>query len=171
MESILQNNNQKHKNEHQYCSHQLQIRRWSESFDRLLEDPNGIENFLQYSESEHSSENIRFWIACDKYEKSSPEKMATKARAIYDEFLSKDVENQVNLDAFQLKDIDRLMERPNAWTFEHVQRYIFVLMKRNSYPRFLKSQHYENLLKNTCVHDKDLSAESIKEVNESYSFD
>lgn len=91
--------------------------------------------------------------------------MATKANEIYDEFLSLNGANQVNIDSYQIKNVERLMETPNCWTFESVQREIFILMKRNSYPRFLKSLHYQNLLKKSCSHTKSLASQcSIEHV-------
>ena len=76
---------------------------WSESFDKLLEDPDGVEHFLQYSESEYSSESIHFWLACEEYKKSSSDMLAVKASDIYEEYLSKSADNPINIDAYLLR--------------------------------------------------------------------
>ena len=43
------------------------IRRWSDSLMKLLSDRKGTQTFLSYLETEHNSENIRFWMECEKY--------------------------------------------------------------------------------------------------------
>lgn len=125
---------------------QSQIRKWSESFTKLLEDHKGVKCFLRYLETEHSSENIRFWIACEKYKQAESEQLTRRANDLYNEFLCGDGINQVNIDSFRLKELKKDIDKPNAWIFEQVQRDIFLLMKRDSYPRFLKSSHYATLL-------------------------
>ena len=43
------------------------VRRWSDSLAKLLSDRKGTKTFLSYLETEHSSENLRFWMECEKY--------------------------------------------------------------------------------------------------------
>ena len=43
------------------------VRRWSDSLVKLLSDRKGTKTFLSYLETEHSSENLRFWMECEKY--------------------------------------------------------------------------------------------------------
>jgi regulator of G-protein signaling len=38
--------------------------------------------------------------------------------------------------------------KPSRFTFEAAQEHIFVLMKKDPYPRFLRSENYRNLLAN-----------------------
>ena len=43
------------------------VRGWSDSLSKLLSDRKGTQTFLSYLETEHSSENLRFWMECEKY--------------------------------------------------------------------------------------------------------
>ena len=127
---------------------------WSESLYHLLSDPNGVEMFLSFLKKEHSAENIQFWIECQKYKNLSADQLPDYARHIYKEYLSGSAQYQVNIDSSRLKEIETGLDKPNAWTFDKVEQDIFLLMKRDSYPRFLKSQMYLNLLKEPdCLGD------------------
>lgn len=123
-----------------------QLETWSESLDKLLKDPAGIHNFSMYLRIEHSSENIRFWLACENYKKSSVEVLHEKAKIIYNEFLSRRSPNQVNLDSQLVNDVRDQIAKPTKQTFLKAQCEIFRLMKTDSYPRFLKSTKYQQLL-------------------------
>ena len=43
------------------------VTRWSDSLTKLLSDRKGAQTFLSYLETEHSSENLCFWMECEKY--------------------------------------------------------------------------------------------------------
>ena len=49
------------------------IERWSLSLDELLRDPQGVVAFLKHLEKEHSSENLRFWLACEEFRETKRE--------------------------------------------------------------------------------------------------
>lgn len=129
-----------------------QIQSWSESLDKLLHDPVAIQTFFLHLKSEHSTENLRFWIACENYKRSyrqSPsdlQKHTKQAQEIYKEFLSKRACSQVNLACSSLKEVKKRMSKPSEKMFECVQNEIYELMKEDSYPRFLKSERYLSLL-------------------------
>ncbi|KAG8132778.1 hypothetical protein E2320_010608 [Naja naja] len=53
---------------------------------------------------------------------------------------------QVNIDFHIRKSVAKKVQDPTPSSFDEAQRLIYVLMERDSYPRFLKSQHYHNLL-------------------------
>ena len=123
-----------------------QTKRWSESFMQLLSDRKGVETFLAFLEVEHSSENLRFWIECQKYKTMTIESLGDKAQDIYDKYLCETSECQVNIDSATLKDIQLHLCKPNVWTFDKIEHDVLLLMKRDSYPRFLKSEKYLDLL-------------------------
>lgn len=53
--------------------------------------------FTAFLKSEFSQENIEFWRACEDYKKTSAEKMATKAKQIFDQYVEMDSPNEVNI--------------------------------------------------------------------------
>lgn len=53
--------------------------------------------FTAFLKSEFSQENIEFWRACEDYKKTSAEKMATKAKQIFDQYVEMDSANEVNI--------------------------------------------------------------------------
>lgn len=59
----------------------------------------GLVTFETFLRTEFSQENLEFWVACEDYKRNTPpEKLATKAREIFDMFVEvespKEVQNQ-----------------------------------------------------------------------------
>uniref|UniRef100_A0A803TGU0 Regulator of G-protein signaling 1 n=1 Tax=Anolis carolinensis TaxID=28377 RepID=A0A803TGU0_ANOCA len=99
-------------------------------------------HYLEFLKSEFSDENIEFWLACEDYKKTQADNLHSKAEKIYKEF----VQSNVNIDFHTRKDIAKEAQDPTPSSFNEAQRLVFVLMERDSYPRFLKSRFYRNLL-------------------------
>jgi len=116
--------------------------RWSIGLEWLLRDPEGILVFLKHLEKEHSSENLRFWLACQEYKGCPLKKLEEKADQIFKEFLSPCAVTQVNLYSHIMSAIEEGLRNPTHFTFECAQNDIFKLMQRDSYPRFLKSENF-----------------------------
>ena len=53
---------------------------------------------------------------------------------------------QINIDCGTREDITDSVSHPTRTSFDRAQRLIYRLMKKDSYPRFLKSDIYETLL-------------------------
>eukprot|EP00062_Callorhinchus_milii_P010886 gi/632956230/ref/XP_007893856.1/ PREDICTED: regulator of G-protein signaling 21-like [Callorhinchus milii] len=120
---------------------------WSKSLEMLLTDPRGLAAFRGFLKSEFSEENIDFWLVCEDYRKTkTPEKLASKAKHIYTEFIKSEAPKQVNID-FQTRElVGRSILQPSNTCFDGSQKIIFNLMEKDSYPRFLKSDVYLNLI-------------------------
>ncbi|XP_066929180.1 regulator of G-protein signaling 10-like [Clytia hemisphaerica] len=122
------------------------VQSWSESLDKLLDDPIGIQTFFMHLKEEHSTENIRFWLACENYKNCSAEMQDENANRIFDEFLSRRATSQINVSCGILRDVKKEMNRPSSVTFLKIQHEIYNLMRTDSYPRFLKSKKYLKML-------------------------
>ncbi|XP_071607410.1 regulator of G-protein signaling 18 isoform X2 [Heliangelus exortis] len=122
--------------------------KWGESFDILLSEKAGLDAFTKFLKSEFSEENIEFWVACEDYKKSkTPRELLPKAKAIYETFIQKDAPKEVNLD-FPTKEVtSQNIAQPLITTFDAAQTTVYRLMEQDSYPRFLKSDTYLNLVK------------------------
>ncbi|XP_078417874.1 regulator of G-protein signaling 21-like [Cetorhinus maximus] len=126
--------------------------KWGESLDQLLAHKSGLGLFRAFLQSEYSEENIEFWMACEDYKKTkSPAKLASKAKKIYSDFIETDAPKEVNVD-FHTKEVTKKnILQPTLSCFDLAQRKVHTLMEKDSYPRFLKSQLYKGLLKQTQV--------------------
>ncbi|NWX07181.1 RGS18 protein, partial [Caloenas nicobarica] len=122
--------------------------KWGESFDKLLSEKAGLDAFTKFLKTEFSEENIEFWIACEDYKKSkTAHELLPKAKTIYETFIKKDAPKEVNLD-FQTKEVtSQNIEQPVITTFDAAQNTVYRLMEQDSYPRFLRSDLYLNLVK------------------------
>lgn len=116
--------------------------KWKESFDKLLSSQNGLCLFRAFLVSEFSEENIAFYLACVDYQATKPSKLATKAKKIYDEFISSDAPREVNLDHVTKAITKENIKHPGQSCFELAQAKIYTLMEKDCYPRFLKSSTY-----------------------------
>lgn len=57
----------------------------------------GLDAFRTFLKSEFSEENVEFWLACEDFKKTeSAEKIASKARMIYSEFIEADAPKEVS---------------------------------------------------------------------------
>ncbi|XP_006026561.1 regulator of G-protein signaling 18 [Alligator sinensis] len=122
--------------------------KWGESFDKLLSQKAGQEAFVRFLKTEFSEENIEFWIACENYKKSKDSReLLSQAKKIYEIFIRKEAPKEVNLD-FHTKEItSQNIAHPTLSSFDAAQATVYRLMEQDSYPRFLRSAAYSDLLK------------------------
>uniref|UniRef100_A0A8D0ENK3 Regulator of G protein signaling 18 n=1 Tax=Strix occidentalis caurina TaxID=311401 RepID=A0A8D0ENK3_STROC len=115
---------------------------------KLLLENTGLDAFTKFLKTEFSEENIEFWIACEDYKKSkTAHELLPKAKIIYETFIQKDAPKEVNLD-FQTKEVtSQNIAQPVITTFDAAQNTVYRLMEQDSYPRFLRSDLYLNLVK------------------------
>ena len=124
------------------------IKGWGESLDNLLGDPIGVQTFFLHLKAEHSSENIRFWLACENYKTCSDDTtLYETAQQIFNEFLSRRAITQINVPCRLFREVKKEIGQPTKTTFSNVQHEIHNLMRTDSYPRFLKSEKYLEMLK------------------------
>jgi len=136
----------------------VEIQSWSDSFERLMGSLSGRRVFREFLRCEYSEENILFWLACEDLKKeNNPEKIEEKARMIYEDYVSILSPREVSLDSRVREIINKNMMSPTQRTFDEAQLQIYTLMHRDSYPRFVNSPAYRNLLKSYGGSVKDLA--------------
>lgn len=124
-----------------------ELNSWGESFEHLLNSEGGRKVFRSFLRCEYSEENILFWLACEDLKKErNPETVEEKARIIYEEYVSILSPREVSLDSRVREIINRNMITPSISTFDDAQLQIYTLMHRDSYPRFVASTQYKQLL-------------------------
>ncbi|XP_028936837.1 regulator of G-protein signaling 8 isoform X2 [Ornithorhynchus anatinus] len=121
--------------------------RWADSFDVLLSHKYGVAAFRAFLKTEFSEENLEFWLACEEFKKTrSNTKMVSKAHRIFEEFVDAQAPREVNID-FQTREVTRKnMQEPSLSCFDQAQGKVHSLMEKDSYPRFLRSKLYTDLL-------------------------
>merc|ERR1712130_405602 len=136
-----------------------EVQSWSESFESLMSSLSGRRVFREFLRCEYSEENILFWLACEDLKKeNNPEKIEEKARMIYEDYVSILSPREVSLDSRVREIINKNMMSPSKETFNEAQLQIYTLMHRDSYPRFVASPLYRNMLKTYGGSVKDLDA-------------
>uniref|UniRef100_A0A674GM46 Regulator of G protein signaling 7 n=1 Tax=Taeniopygia guttata TaxID=59729 RepID=A0A674GM46_TAEGU len=134
---------------------QQRVKRWGFGMDEALKDPVGREQFLKFLESEFSSENLRFWLAVEDLKKRPIREVPARVQEIWQEFLAPGAPSAINLDSKSYDKTTQNVKEPGRYTFEDAQEHIYKLMKSDSYPRFIRSSAYQELLqakKKVLVH-------------------
>ncbi|XP_028826812.1 regulator of G-protein signaling 3a isoform X3 [Denticeps clupeoides] len=121
--------------------------KWGESLDKLLIHKYGLAAFRAFLRTEFSEENLEFWLACEDYKKiKSQSKMASKAKKIFAEYIAIQSCKEVNLDSYTREHTKENLQNISRSCFDLAQRRIYGLMEKDSYPRFLRSELYLDLV-------------------------
>ncbi|NWZ01517.1 RGS11 protein, partial [Loxia curvirostra] len=137
-------------------------------------DPLGRAQLLEFLKKEFSAENLSFWEACEELRYGEQSRIAEIVDSIYQQFLAPGATRWVNIDS---KTMERTLEgikTPHRYVMDDAQMHIYMLMKKvseggagqgraglgriltsllaqDSYPRFLKSDLYKNLLAEAII--------------------
>ncbi|KAF7638328.1 RGS domain-containing protein [Meloidogyne graminicola] len=127
------------------------------------EECHGCMLFREFLQSEFSEENLDFWLDVENFKRMKDSKKQTlqKAQYIFDTYIKELAIKEVNLDSeTRLKTKNGLQNDPiRTDIFNLAQSKIEQLMAKDSYPRFLKSEQYLDLLDDIPnVSDKPRSA-------------
>uniref|UniRef100_A0A665WLL0 Regulator of G-protein signaling 3 n=1 Tax=Echeneis naucrates TaxID=173247 RepID=A0A665WLL0_ECHNA len=121
--------------------------KWGDSLDKLLAHKYGLAAFRAFLRTEFSEENLEFWLACEEYKKiKSQSKMASKAKKIFAEYIAIQSCKEVNLDSYTRDHTKDNLQNVTRSCFDLAQRRIYGLMEKDSYPRFLRSELYLDLI-------------------------
>lgn len=124
-----------------------EVSSWAQSFDKLVLTPAGRNAFREFLRMEFSEENMLFWMACEELKKEANKSIIEeKARIIYEDYISILSPKEVSLDSRVREVINKNMVQPSQHVFDDAQLQIYTLMHRDSYPRFMNSAVYKDLL-------------------------
>uniref|UniRef100_A0A672Q8C9 Regulator of G-protein signaling 6-like n=1 Tax=Sinocyclocheilus grahami TaxID=75366 RepID=A0A672Q8C9_SINGR len=104
---------------------------------------------------------FRFWLAVQDLKCRPLQEVAARAQEIWQEFLAEGAPSAINLDSHSYERTSQNLKDPGRYSFEDAQDHIYKLMKSDSYPRFLRSNTYQDLVlarKKVCLNLKSLSA-------------
>lgn len=126
---------------------QRRVRKWSFSIRELLKDISGRDHFMFFLEKEFSAENLKFWEACQHLHKVPEGKVQETVQQIYEEFLAPGAKDPVNVDCRVSENVRRKMEeRVDRFCFDDAEEQIMLLMKNDSYNRYIRSDMYKDFL-------------------------
>ncbi|XP_045114304.1 uncharacterized protein LOC123506347 isoform X10 [Portunus trituberculatus] len=125
------------------------VRRWGLSMEELISDVMGQSEFAAYLRKEYCHENIRFVEAVQQLRWGPTSDMGEKVKNIYEEFLKPGAPCEINIDGKTMELTQLLMKEPNRFTYDLASEHVYVvLLKKDCYPRFLRSEQYKTLLAN-----------------------
>uniref|UniRef100_A0A0B7AY01 RGS domain-containing protein n=1 Tax=Arion vulgaris TaxID=1028688 RepID=A0A0B7AY01_9EUPU len=131
-----------------------EAKEWSKSFENLLFDKTGLELFRGFLLTEHSDENIEFWIACENYKTvKSNKQLPPLALKIFNDYVAVQSTKEINLDSkTRNQTYENVTCNPTRQTFDEAQRRVQALMEKDSYRRFLESEIYHDLTTGVIQH-------------------
>ncbi|XP_039204380.1 regulator of G-protein signaling 7-like [Crotalus tigris] len=88
----------------------------------------------------------RFWLAVEDLKKRPIRDVPVRVQEIWQEFLAPGAPSAINLDSKSYDKTTQNMKEPGRYTFGDAQGHIYKLMKSDSYPRFIRSNAYQELL-------------------------
>lgn len=116
-------------------------------FEKLLASDAGKKLFHKFLKKEFSSENLQFWVECEKL-KSIPDGKPFKDHVdvIFKIYLMPSALEEVSLEGRVKESLMKNRANPERTIFDEAQTKIYSLMHRDSFPRFLNSKVFKEAL-------------------------
>uniref|UniRef100_H2TXR8 Regulator of G protein signaling 9a n=1 Tax=Takifugu rubripes TaxID=31033 RepID=H2TXR8_TAKRU len=125
----------------------MRVERWSFSFFELLNDLRGRDDFKIFLKKEFSGENLAFWEAAEELKWGTAASMSAKAEIIFKTFLAPGAPRWINIDGRTMGLTVKGLEHPQRYVLEAAQTHVFLLMKKDTFFRYLKSPVYKDIQK------------------------
>ncbi|XP_063469604.1 regulator of G-protein signaling 7 isoform X9 [Symphalangus syndactylus] len=109
----------------------------------------------------------RFWLAVEDLKKRPIKEVPSRVQEIWQEFLAPGAPSAINLDSKSYDKTTQNVKEPGRYTFEDAQEHIYKLMKSDSYPRFIRSSAYQELLQ-AKKKGKSLTSKRLTSLVQSY---
>jgi regulator of G-protein signaling len=128
-------------------AHDLEL--WVEKFEYLMENEQGRRLFKEFLVQEYSEENLLFWTEVEKLKDLlyDDEAYRKKSKDVYAEFVESMAPKEINISGTTRRKIAEELENDDTTEnlFKIAQHEVYVLMRRQSYPRFLVSDLFKKL--------------------------
>ncbi|XP_037595783.1 regulator of G-protein signaling 7 [Cebus imitator] len=115
-------------------------------YDPFLLPPDPSNPWLSDDTTFWELEASRFWLAVEDLKKRPIKEVPSRVQEIWQEFLAPGAPSAINLDSKSYDKTTQNVKEPGRYTFEDAQEHIYKLMKSDSYPRFIRSSAYQELL-------------------------
>uniref|UniRef100_A0AAY4CAI1 Regulator of G-protein signaling 9 n=1 Tax=Denticeps clupeoides TaxID=299321 RepID=A0AAY4CAI1_9TELE len=143
----------------------MRVERWTFSFGELLSDPRGRDDFRLFLKKEFSGENLAFWESCEDLKWGTAATMNEKAQHIYKTFLARGAPRWINIDGKTMEVTVKGLKHPHRYVLDAAQTHIFMLMKKDSYGRYLKSPVFKETQKRAVAPDAHSFSDAQLEAN------
>uniref|UniRef100_A0A3Q0RVR1 Regulator of G-protein signaling 9 n=1 Tax=Amphilophus citrinellus TaxID=61819 RepID=A0A3Q0RVR1_AMPCI len=143
----------------------MRVERWTFSFGELLSDPRGRDDFRLFLKKEFSGENLAFWEGCEDLKWGTAATMKEKAEQIYKTFLARGAPRWINIDGKTMEITVKGLKHPHRYVLDAAQTHIYMLMKKDSYGRYLKSPVFKETMKKAICPEEHKFSESQLEQN------
>ncbi|KAJ6246578.1 regulator of g protein signaling [Anaeramoeba flamelloides] len=148
-----------------------------EKFTNILNDKKKSKYFFKFLQLDYSIENLLFYQAVTSFEKINPKKKSKKKKycqQIIKNFIQVNARLEINLEHSIRNSTIELAEKglTNSACFEEAKQKIFFLMFSGSYPNFLSSkQYYEMMIDIDQINieiggEKEIQLNPLKKPNE-----
>ncbi|XP_073755883.1 regulator of G-protein signaling 11 isoform X4 [Callorhinus ursinus] len=97
------------------------------------------------------AENLSFWEACEELRHGGQAQVHAMVDAVYQQFLAPGAACWVNIDSRTMERTLEGLQQPHRYVLDDAQLHIYMLMKKDSYSRFLKSAAYKDLLAQAVI--------------------
>lgn len=111
-------------------------------FFSLLKDPELCPLFEEWLREDFSYENYAFWRDVEEYKIVPDEDLFERGSALYEKYFTLGSDWEVNADHYQKLELKEKIKNPTREVFDDIQISIFVLMRMDSYPKFMESPAY-----------------------------
>ncbi|XP_026870491.2 regulator of G-protein signaling 9a isoform X2 [Electrophorus electricus] len=125
----------------------MTVERWSYGFYELLRDPRGRADFRLFLKKEFSGENLAFWEAAEELKWGAASAISEKAETIFKTFLAPGAPCWINIDGRTMGLTVKGLQHPHRHVLDAAQNHIFMLMKKDTFYRYLKSPVYKDIQK------------------------
>ncbi|MGH0152567.1 UNVERIFIED_CONTAM: hypothetical protein FKN15_022584 [Acipenser sinensis] len=138
----------------------LRVERWTFSFRELLSDPRGRQDFQLFLRKEFSGENLAFWESCEDLKYGDQSKVKEKAEEVYKTFLAPGARRWINIDGKTMDITVKGLKHPHRYVLDAAQSHIYMLMKKDSYGRYMKSPIFKETLNKAILPEPTKISES-----------
>uniref|UniRef100_A0A7N6FFC5 Regulator of G protein signaling 9b n=1 Tax=Anabas testudineus TaxID=64144 RepID=A0A7N6FFC5_ANATE len=143
----------------------MRVERWTFSFGELLSDPRGRDDFRLFLKKEFSGENLAFWESCEDLKWGAAATMREKAEQIYKTFLARGAPRWINIDGKTMEITVNSLKHPHRYVLDAAQTHIYMLMKKDSYGRYLKSPVFKDTSKKSvCPEEHKFTRPSLSPI-------
>ncbi|XP_031675837.1 regulator of G-protein signaling 9 isoform X4 [Oncorhynchus kisutch] len=126
----------------------LSVERWVLSFWELISDPRGRVDFKLFLKKEHSAENMAFYEAAEEMRWGAASAIPEKSQFIFNTFLKPGAPRWINIDGRTMGLTVKGLVVPHRYVLDAAQTHIFLLMKKDTFYRYLKSLVHKDMFYN-----------------------
>ncbi|KTF79498.1 hypothetical protein cypCar_00005903 [Cyprinus carpio] len=108
----------------------------------------GLDRHIDPNVEEVTGENLAFWEAAEELKWGTAASMSEKAEHIFKTFLAPGAPRWINIDGRTMGLTVKGLEHPHRYVFDAAQTHIFMLMKKDTFYRYLNEAQLQQNMRN-----------------------